>query len=385
MYCYHGLKGTMQHRILYVVNDSGFFLSHRMPIALASLREGFDVHVACPAHQENLKTLASYGLHVHEIALKRRSFSIPTELNTIRSLYTLYKKLQPSLIHHITIKPIIYGGIAALLTKQQRVVHALTGLGTMFSNTRWWVRILRKCIECTYKITFIHPNWRVIFQNKDDAHYFQKQRLVTANQTIIIPGSGVDITHFTPRKEPEDGPITVVLAARMIFNKGIREFMKAAARFENDPNLHFMLVGSPDAANPTSISTDILQDWHTRPNATWHSHQDDIRPIFRQAHIICLPSHGGEGVPKVLIEAASMACPIITTDVPGCRDIVQHKTTGLLVPLKDVDALCRAIVELAQNKELRITMGEKARELVESGFSQEKVEQETLQLYRAML
>lgn len=376
-----------QGKLLYVVNDTGFFLSHRLPIACRALKEGWEIHVAAPHHDANISKIQALGFTFHPISLKRRSYNLFQEWKTIQNLITLYRTLNPHMIHHITIKPILYGGLAARWVRHKRVIHAITGLGTVFSQRGWKITCLRHMISLWYRRICSPETWRVIFQNDDDAHYFTSNQLLRSDQARVIRGSGVDITIFKPMKEPLEGPVTVLLAARMIENKGVRDFVEASNYMLDNGTIRFVLVGAPDPENPTSISTRELEYWDYSddyPNLFWWKQQENMLSIFQQSHIVCLPSHGGEGVPKVLIEAAACGKPLIATDVPGCRDIVQHKENGYLIPTHSSDHLASYIEELFLYPEIRARMGQAGRLLVEKHYAKEIVETQTLELYRAM-
>lgn len=373
----------MSMRVLYVVNDASFFLSHRLPLALATQGEGFDVHVATPQSDDVEKLLAA-GLTFHPIPLTRRGSILREEVASVIALYRLYRKVKPDLVHLVTIKPVLYGGIAARLAGVPAVVSALTGLGYVFIAQGLKASVMRLFVKGAYRFALGHTNGRVIFQNPDDRSSFLKSRLIDARQTVLIKGSGVDMTQFSPTSEPP-GPPLVVFAARMLWDKGVGEFVEAAKYLcELGINARFALVGDTDSGNPAAVPNSQLEIWKKSGVVEWWGQHTNMPMVFAQSHVVCLPSYR-EGLPKVLIEAAASGLPIVTTDVPGCREIVRHDENGLLIPVRDVAALAEALRRLIEDAVLRRRMGARGREIAIAEFSVERVVSETLDVYRQLL
>lgn len=374
----------MSMRILYIVNDANFFLSHRLPLALAAQGDGFDIHVATPL-SDDVEKIRAAGFRFHPIPLTRRGARLGEELASVIALYRLYRKVKPDLVHLVTIKPVLYGGIAARLAGVPAVVSAVTGLGYVFIARGFKASLLRTAVKGAYRFALGHANGRVIFQNPDDRSSFLKARLVDSRQTVLIKGSGVDMTQFSPSPEPPGVPL-VVFAARMLWDKGVGEFVDAA-RWLCGMGIksRFALVGDTDSGNPAAVPKSQLESWQQSGVVEWWGQYTNMPMVFAQSHIVALPSAYGEGVPKVLIEAAASGRPIVTTDTPGCREIVQHGENGLLVPVRDVAALTEALRRLLEDAELRRRMGAKGREIAVAEFSVERVVSETLDVYRELL
>lgn len=370
-------------RILYVVNDAGFFLSHRLPLAQAARADGYEVHVATPQDDAS-ESISSNGFKFHSVILGRRSMSLLSEFQSFLCLYGLYKSICPDIVHHVTLKPVIYGGLAARLARLPAVVNALTGLGHVFVGRGFKASVLRMLTKQALRLSLKHHNCMVIFQNSDDLALFVRDGLVRETNAILIKGSGVDTVHFCPSKEPLGVPL-IVLASRMLWSKGVGEFVEAAKYLGQHVTARFALVGNNDPGNPESISDKQLQAWQREGAVELWGWRDNVATIFNEAHIACLPSYYGEGVPKVLIEAAACGCPIVTTDTPGCREIVQNGVNGLLVPPRDPKALANALKQLIEAPELCRRMGRAGREIAVAEFSVEKVVGETLAVYQKLL
>jgi glycosyltransferase involved in cell wall biosynthesis len=367
---------------LFIVNDAGFFVSHRLPIALAARAQGYDVHVATPDGPGKERILSA-GLTFHAIPLRRGRAGVSREVTTFTALVRLYRAVRPDLVHHVTIKPVLYGSMAARITGLRAVVNAVPGLGYVFLAGGFRGRARRSVIMALYRLAFGHPNTWVIFQNRDDSSIFTKARLVTDKRAILIRGSGVDLGVFTLTPEPE-GPITIVCAARLLKDKGIQEFVDAARLLRaRGTSVRCVLVGDVDPDNPASCTTDQVQAWVRDGIVEWWGHRTDMPAVFRECHIVCLPSYR-EGVPKVLLEAAACGRPIVTTDVPGCRDVIQPGETGLLVPARSAAAIAEAIHALATDTATRVRFGVNARRLAAS-FDIQHVVDRTLAVYRSAL
>jgi glycosyltransferase involved in cell wall biosynthesis len=372
-----------QVRVLFVDNDVNSFYSYRIEMARAAREAGFDVHIAAPEGKAS-KTLLNEGFHFHNVPMTRSGLHPWKELTTIAALFRLYRKLRPDLVHHLRLKPVLYGGLAAYGARVPAVVGLLTGLGYVFIAETRKATVIRKLVTWSCKVAFRHCNQRIIFQNPDDQFVFVENKILPARQTALIKGSGVDVNVYVPTPE-RDGVPLVVLASRMLRDKGVDEFVGAAGNLRQaGVRARFVLVGETDPGNPTAISAEQLRQWAESGVVEWWGHQANMKDVLAQAHIVCLPSLR-EGVPKVLIEAAACGRAIVTTDAPGCREIVRNGENGLLVPVRDRRALAEALRLLIENAPLRATMGSKGRELVVREFSVERVVRETLGVYRDLL
>ncbi len=370
-------------RLLFVDNSLDSFYAYRMPLARAARQAGFDVHVAAPPGRREATILAE-GLTVHALPMTRSGMNPYQEASCVRHLYRLYRTVKPDLIHHLRLKPVLYGGIAAYAARVPAEVSMPTGLGHVFTAETTKARLMRKVTLWGCKVAFRHQNVRVIFQNPDDMEVFLHAKTLGKDRCALIRGSGVDISEFVVTPEPQDQPV-VVLAARMLRDKGIVEFVEAARILrQQGSRARFVLVGDTDPGNPTAISAAELKEWQEHGLIEWWGFQEDMRPIFVDANIVCLPSYR-EGVPKVLIEAAAAGRAIVATDVPGCREIVRHGQNGLLVPVKNASALADALSFLLDNAHLRARMGRKGRHLAVADFSMDRVITETIEIYRNVL
>jgi glycosyltransferase involved in cell wall biosynthesis len=296
-------------------------------------------------------------------------------------LIGIFKFVQPDLVHNIAFKPIFYGSIAAFFARVSFIINAPVGMGFVFSSNKWQARFFRPLVLFAYRLFLSPANGCVIFENKDDLQMMASLGAVSAERSILIRGAGVDLELFPPQPEPEGTPV-VILAARMLWDKGVGEFVEASKILQNEGiKCRMVLVGDPDMGNPASIKKQMLCDWQAEGTIEWWGHQDNMPEIFAQCHIVVLPSYR-EGLPKVLLEAASCERAIIATDVPGCREIVIHSENGLLIPPHDAQLLADAIKTLIENPNLRSKMGARGREIVEAGFSEEIVIKQTMALYK---
>jgi glycosyltransferase involved in cell wall biosynthesis len=372
-----------QARVLFVDNDVNSFYSYRIEMARATREAGYDVHVAAPDGKA-AETLRREGFSFHLVPMTRSGLQPWKEVGTIATLFSLYRKLQPDLVHHLRLKPVLYGGIAASMAQVPAVVGLLTGLGYVFTADTKKARYIRKAVTLSCKLAFRRGNQRIIFQNPDDRFVFVENQILPAHKTVLIKGSGVDVKTWVPVPEPKGVPV-VLLAARMLRDKGIVNFVEAAGILKKaGVKARFVLVGDSDPGNPTAVPIDQLRQWADSGDVEWWGHRANMQEVIAQSHVICLPSLR-EGVPKVLIEAAACGRPIVTTDAPGCREIVRHGENGLLVPVHNSIALADALRVIALNADIRMTMGRRGREIVVAEFSSERVIGETLGVYRELL
>lgn len=370
-------------KILFVVNAPEFFLSHRLPIALAASQLGYQVHVAT-ASGEATPEIQRHGFSHHEIPFARSGQNPIFELFSIVCLFRLFRSLKPDLVHLVTIKPVLYGGIVARLARIKSVVAAVSGLGTVFMAQSLFAKIRRSLVIRLYRSAFSNKKIKVIFQNPDDREVFLALGLVRLDQTVMIRGSGVNLSDYPCTSEPI-GKVVVTMAARLLRDKGVLEFVQAARLLrERAVDVEMRLIGSPDLGNPTSITQAELDGWMDEAIVKILGFRKDIAQQFSMSNIVCLPSYR-EGLPKTLVEAAACGRAVITTDVPGCRDAITVGVTGLLVPVKNSLALAMAIEELAINYRRRNQMGAEGRQLAEAAFCIEKIVEQHLRIYRELI
>jgi len=369
--------------IVYLVSEDWYFCSHRFPIARKALKEGFRVVVITRVNKHR-DIIESEGFELVPINISRGGVNLFTEFKTIYQIYTYCKKINPSVIHNVAIKPVIYGTIVAKFIGSIKIVNAMAGLGFVFISNKRKVKLLRFFIHKLFRFLFRSENMRLILQNKDDLSYFLENKLAKKDQAVIIRGSGVDINKFTPINKPAGVPI-VILASRMLWDKGVGEFVEAAKILKQENiTARFVLVGKSDLQNPASISDEQLNEWNDLGVVEWWGEKTDMQKVLSRSSIVCLPSYR-EGLPKVLLEAASCGKPLIATDTPGCKEVVHDGKNGILIPLRDAKSLSVAIKNIINNPEKWKQMGEYSRKLVENEFSEEIVVSQTLKLYKKML
>jgi glycosyltransferase involved in cell wall biosynthesis len=367
-------------KLLFFITEDWYFCSHRLPLARAAIKAGFEV-VLLTNVQAHGDMIRSEGIRVIPLALQRRSMNPLRELKTILHVVGVYRAERPDIVHHVAMKPVLYGSVAAFVVSMHRVVNALAGMGYLFISESLMTRALRACIKRLYSFFLNRNESRIILQNPDDARMFVKYGMAEEARICLIRGSGVNVSIFAPTPELPQ-PVTVVLPARMLLDKGVVEFV-AAARIliKQGCVARFILVGNLDPENPAAIAEEQLHLWQQEQNVEWWGHRSDMPAVLEQAHIVCLPSYR-EGVPKALLEAAACGRPIVATDVPGCREIVREGVNGLLVPARNALALAEALRTLIDDKELREQMGAKGREIVLNDFSEQKIVAETLAVYQ---
>lgn len=370
-------------RLLYLVTEDWYFCSHRLPVARAARDAGAEVVVATRvgAHRAPIE---AEGFRVVPLSWRRGSHGPVDEIAAIREIAAVYRRERPDLVHHVALKPVIHGSVAATLVGVPHVVNALTGLGALFIGSNARTRALGGAARALLKPLLNRRGSRVILQNEDDRRLLETRGLLGHDRVSLIRGSGVDTARFRPAPEPA-GPPVAVLVARMLRDKGVEEFV-AAARIlqQRGVDVRLQLAGPADPDNPATLDESRLRGWQNEGVVDWLGPVDDMPALWGQTHIAVLPSYR-EGLPKALLEAASCGRAMVATDVPGCREIVRHEETGLLVPAKDAAALADAIQRLANDGTLRRRLGANAREVVEREFAEEIVVRETLALYRELL
>jgi glycosyltransferase involved in cell wall biosynthesis len=369
-------------RLLYVVNIPRFFVSHRLPLALAARAAGYEVHVATSsAGEEHIRHILAAGLPFHPLPLAQHGTSPLAEAKTLMALAALYRRLRPDLVHHVSIKPVLYGGIAARLAGVRAVVSAMSGLGYVFMGDDLRRRVIRAGVVPLLRWA-LGGHTRMIFQNPDDLARFVALGLVPAQRAVLIRGSGVDTAVYAPAPLPEGMPV-VLFAGRLMWPKGLGHFVDAARLLRG--RARFVVAGYPEPTSPDSVPLAQLEAWQAEGVVEWWGRRDDMPAVFAASHIVCLPSTYGEGVPKVLIEAASCGRPIVTTDTPGCREIVHDGVNGRLVPPGDSAALAQALVALLEDDAQRHRMGAAGRARVLAEYSLERVVAEVLTLYERLI
>lgn len=374
----------MRPKLLFVFSDDRFFWSHRLPVAEAALSRGYEVVIATGIYQY-AEEIRDKGFRLIPLKLTRKTGSLLTELGAARQLKKIYAIEQPDIIHQVAIKAVLYGSIAAFGRPTVPTLSALTGLGYLAASSSAKAAVLRSLVWRAFSVSFRRPQQFVLVENEHDKELLVSKLGVSSQKIVVTRGSGVNVKVFLPVPEPSGAPV-VVLASRMLWIKGVQEFVEASRMLRmRGVSARFVLAGDSDPNNPSCVPREQLLDWQASRTVEWWGHQQDMPGLFKQLHLVCLPSHGGEGVPKVLMEAAASGRPIVTTQVAGCRDIVRDGINGLVVEPKNVPALAEAIEKLVNDKASRQQMGAHGRQIAVSEFSEEAVIHETLELYSRLL
>ena len=377
-----GGRGRPRPRLLFLVTEDWYFLSHRLPMARAAREAGFEVHVAARVRDGRARIEAE-GFVLHALPWRRADFGIglPSAVAAVRSLYA---RLDPDLIHHVALKPALLGSIAALGLGPRPIVNGIAGLGFLYSSERLPARSLRRPFGAVLARLMNRPLSCALVQNPDDRAALIRIG-VHPDRIELIPGSGVDTEALTPLPEPE-GPFTMALVARMLEAKGVREAVEAQRLLRaRGLDVNLLLAGAPDPENPGTIHESELEGWRNIPGLRWLGHVADIRAVWAAAHVAVLPSTYGEGLPKSLLEAAACGRPIVATDLPGCREIARADVNAIRVPPRDPEALARAVETLMGQPELRRRFGAASRRLAVEEFSAARIGAETAALYGRML
>ena len=379
----HVNKQRKKFRILYLVSEDWYFVSHRLGLARAARDAGCEIIVVTRT-KDHAELIKREGFKLVSFLLPRSRLSIVSELKSIINLIRVYRMEKPDLVHHVALKPSLYGTIAATFAHVPLVVNAMTGLGFVFTKGHWKQSLLEPAVRFIGRLFLNHRQGRIIVQNPDDSKTLQQAGLGRQEDMTLIRGSGVSLDNFKPLPDPQGFP-TVAMVSRMLWNKGVGELVDAARLLkQRGVKVRILLIGMPDPENPSSIAAEQLCEWHDEGLIQWRGFRDNVNDIWRQAHIAVLPSYR-EGLPKSLLEAAACARPIVATDVPGCREIVKDGENGFLVPVQDPEALANALEGLIKSPSLRKNMGAVSRKLVEDHFHEEMVIHKTLKVYEELL
>ena len=373
---------SQRPRILYLVTDDWFFWSHRLHLARAARDAGWQVVVATSAGAFR-PAIEAEGFLFEPLRFRRTVAGQLGNVLALPALVRLYRRAAPDIVHHVSFLPIFFGSIAARLARVPSTLNAVTGLGAAFidKRPRSFVRLL---MEWGYAFALRGPRVHALFQNPDDEKLFRERGLLGEGPRSVVAGSGVDVARFAPAPEPA-GPPVVLLASRMLWSKGVGVLVEAGRLLAARGIPHVIrLAGQPHPTNPDSIPESDLAAWNRAGLAEWVGQRDDVPSLIRSACVVCLPSYYREGVPLALIEGAACGRPLVSTDAPGCREIVLDGENGLLVPERDPRALADALERLLADAALRARMGAAGRALVEARFSKEVVNAEILAIYAGL-
>ena len=366
-------------RVLFVITDDWALISHRLHLAEAAIKLGYEVAVVTRVTKYR-DVLEASGLKVFHWRLERRSLNLISEIISIFHLWKILIFFEPDIIHAVAQKPVIYAGLAMKFSKKAKFVAALGGVGFIFTSKNIKAKILKPIVKLFLRFVLRAQTSELILQNIDNVQFIVDLSIVDENRISLIKGAGVEIGKFQPSLIPK-GPPLVILPARMLWDKGVAEFVRVAGRINaRYIEARFVLVGDIDSHNPASITQSQVDRWVQQGAVEHWSRRDDMDQIYQQASIVCLPSYH-EGLPKVLLEAASCARPTVAFNIPGCREVVRDGINGFLVSFGDEVALEKAIVTLISDRSLCVKMGAKGREIVEQEFSSEIINMQTFAIW----
>ena len=376
-------KRHIDPKVLFVITEDWFFHSHFLDRAKYIASSGGTVGIATrfSIHEEELRDL---GFEIFPIDFSRRGLNPITEFITALKIRRIVRRFKPDIAHNIALKPVVTGTFGELLGRQGAVINALVGMGYIFTSTDTRASVVKPILSRILKFLLRSNSVHVVIENPDDLNSLVDEGFVRKSQISLIRGAGVDLIAF-PFQPEATGPVVVTMVSRILRDKGVLEFIDSASQLQSKmPEVKFQIIGEPDLGNPSAIEQSEIDSWESLPNVRYLGRRSDIADILKGSHIVCLPSYR-EGLPKSLLEALSSGRPIITTDVPGCREVCEDGVNGLLIPARDSIALSDAIEKLAINPELRQAMGRAGRMRAESEFSSELVCTQTLDLYRRLM
>ena len=370
--------------VLFVVSEDWYFVSHRLPQARAVRDLGCHVVVATRVGDAG-HAIRSEGFTLAALPMERGSFNPFKEARTVWAIYRLLARHRPAVVHAVALKPILDAGLAAVFRRKVVVINAFTGMGAILGAGTARRHPLTRVLAGGVRVLSRLNRAYAIVQNSDDRAFVIEGGVAPADRVVLIPGSGVDVSVFAPAPEPA-GPVTVLMVSRLLRDKGVGELVEAARLLRaRGLSLRVWIVGDRDPDNPNSVSDGEIAGWTAAGDVTFLGRRSDIAQLWRQAHIATLPSYYGEGVPKSLLEAAASGRPIVTTDMPGCRDLVPDGRTGELVAPRDAAGLADALARLSQDPARRHAMGAGARRLAVDMFAEARIAGDTQRLYRSLL
>jgi len=371
------------NKIILSANTDWFLYNFRFSLAKFLSEQGFNVVLVSPPGKYT-SNFEQNGFRWLAWDLGRQSIHPWREIKSLKQLIQIYRQEKPDLIHHHTIKPVLYGSSVARILGLRNVVNSITGRGYVFSGNDLKAKFLKQLVSPFYRYALNHPNYAIIFENKIDKQYFIDHKFIPEERTWLIGGVGVDINQFTPSPEPEDIP-TILYSGRMLWDKGVGILVEAARLLKSKIECRIVLVGEPDPGNPSSIDPQQLQNWDNEGIIEWLGWKSDMHKVYQQSNIVTLPTMYGEGVPTVLLEAAASGRATVATDILGCRDITIDGFTGLLIPVNDQEALANALLKLITDPGLRHKMGSNGRQLVLEKFTTDHVNKATMGVYVSVL
>jgi glycosyltransferase involved in cell wall biosynthesis len=373
----------VSNKVLLVANTDWYLYNFRLALAHFLRSKGLDVVMVAPSGKFSVE-LQAQGFRFVEWNVGRRTMSPPAEAQAVAELIKIYQSEKPILVHHFTIKPVLYGSFAAKFVKISAVVNSVTGLGYVFLKEGWRGKILRLLILPFYRFALSYAHLRFIFENENDQATFIHLGLVKACESVVIRGVGVNADLFRPAPEPSTLEPIIVFPARMLLDKGLGTLIEAARIIKRKTKARFILVGDIDQGNPSTVEESTIIGWVQEGLVEWWGFQSDMLSVYQNCNIVTLPSFG-EGLPTALIEAAACERSIVTTDVAGCREVVENGVNGLLVLPNQPEALAKAIERLIHSPEERLRMGKAGRLIVLEKFTDKQVNREIFKVYAGLL
>lgn len=375
------IQDFMKLKLLYFVTEDSYFCSHRLALARAAKLAGYEVSVLT-RENEHGDVIRNEGFKLIPLNISRGSINPLRELKTLVEIWRAYNMVKPDIVHHVALKPVLYGGVVTFLNKKIKVVNLIAGLGAVFSSSKLKAKLLQPFVKLLLRALFRRSSSRVVVQNSEDRLLLINDILINSGFVTLIKGSGVDTEAFPVRPFPE-GRVRIALVSRLLWDKGVGEFIEAVNILKNRKiEFDALLVGKPDNENISSVSQQQLDQWQQDGMVECTGFVGDIAGFWQRTHIAVLPSYYGEGIPKCLIEASSSGRPAVTTDTSGCNEIIRDGVNGFLVPVRDAFALANALEKLIVDASLREKMGALGRKMVEEEFSDKKIIAETLDVYQ---
>lgn len=373
-------KNKLKKKLLLIANVDWFFISHRLCIAERALKEGWEVYVAC-TDTGRKQEIIDKGVHFINLPISRSGTNPLEEVNTLRNIYSIVKKVQPDVVHHITLKPVIYGSLVAKFLKVKGVVNAIGGLGYNFTGEK--ISKAARLMLFLMKYAFDRDDVTFIFQNDDDKQELQQRGvLAESNKTVKIKGSGVDLQEFKYTPLTQEAPIKILFPSRMLWDKGVKELREATEILKSkyQDRIQFVLAGLADAGNKAGVSEEFMNEWSDGVYVKWIGYKRNMVPVYQDSHIVVLPSYR-EGMPKSLLEACAIGRAIVTTDAIGCRECVDERLNGLKVPVQNSQLLADALVSLIENRERLEQMSRASRQKAVEEFDVQFVLNKHMSIY----
>ena len=368
------------NKILYIINDLDFFISHRLPIAVAAKKAGHKIFIGSSSNSKNIRKIKGLGFKFYPIPISRSKKNFFKELILLISLFFVFIRVRPDIVQLITIKPLIYGGIISRILNIKLTIFTIAGLGYVYNNNNYY---LRKIVLYLLKFSLKQKRCVLIMQNPSDMYYLKKEKVIKNQKIIFTKGSGIDLNKYKPKKK--NNSTSIILASRMIREKGIFEFSEAAKNFyKYNKYVKFILIGKHDPESPSHIPYEALKNFNNKkdyPNLKWIGFKKNIMKYIQNSTVVVLPSYH-EGVPKVLLEAAACGKPIIASNIGGCKEVVEENKNGLLIKIKNVKSLENSFIKILSNKKKLVKMGKYSRSKALKEFGLEKVVYKHLEQYK---